>query len=72
MADKKREHIFTPFGGDLITEGLDDMGRIRMILGDEDYAKIQRGGPWQAVVKDVATGRIVRVRDADCGAPHCR
>jgi len=68
--------IFTPF----IAEGCKVRGlpmfskgdsRVKLSLSPIDHAKIGRGGPWEATVTDVDSGRVFYVRGASCGSPGC-
>lgn len=68
-----RTHVFTPFPGDAHRLGpLDREGRVRLQISDADFRKVGRGCAWEAEITDVPSGRKFLVRDADCGAPHCR
>lgn len=45
--------------------------RLTLRLSDEDYAKIGRGAPWEAIVTDLDTGIQYRAKGAPCSMPRC-
>ncbi len=63
--------IFTPFGGSIETDNLDDMGRFHMELDAPDMNQIKRGVQWKAEVTDQNTGKMYLVKGVSCGTPHC-
>jgi hypothetical protein len=42
-----------------------------MQLSTEDKLKIGRGGPWNATITDLLSGKKYAVQGAPCGAGRC-
>jgi hypothetical protein len=63
--DKNKFHIFTPY------KNCTSKDRVTMWLDTMDIQKIQRGYQWDATVTNQETGKMYKVRGADCGAPGC-
>ena len=43
----------------------------KLVLNDEDNAKVIRGKRWVATVIDQETGKTFKIRSASCGLPYC-
>lgn len=62
--------IYTPYGGKVITKGLDDMGRVHMNISDEDFHKLNRyrGQHYHLTITNQLDGKKYEVESAACGA----
>lgn len=43
----------------------------KLVLNEEDSAKVIRGKRWTATVVDQETGKSFKIRSASCGLPYC-